>query len=214
MMRRLAGLLAGLAWCVVAAAAAYDDPWSPTTEQAAQAAVARLDGHAALGVAARTHAVIATTHSVLGLGDSVAGAARDVRTTVQDLAVAKRQLGARENDLEVHVALPADVLFDFDKADIRPDASKALAQLATVIRAYSGPVRLEGHTDSKGGASYNQSLSERRAESVKRWLVQHDHVPASRITTRGFGKTRPIASNDTEAGRQKNRRVEVVIRKH
>jgi outer membrane protein OmpA-like peptidoglycan-associated protein len=78
------------------------------------------------------------------------------------------------------------------------------------------PMQVDGHTDSIGSDAYNQSLSERRAASVKAWLVAHDGVPAA-TPIRGFGKTRPVAPNskpdgsDAPDGRQKNRRVEVVI---
>jgi OmpA-OmpF porin, OOP family len=71
-------------------------------------------------------------------------------------------------------------------------------------------VQIEGHTDSLGSDSYNQRLSERRAQSVKRYLVQHFPLPSDRLVVRGFGKNKPIASNDTPEGRDKNRRVEVV----
>jgi outer membrane protein OmpA-like peptidoglycan-associated protein len=112
------------------------------------------------------------------------------------------------------VELPADVLFDFDKADIRSDAASALAQLATLIRAYpSGSATLEGHTDSKGDDAYNQRLSEQRAGSVKRWLVEREGIDAGRLTPRGWGERKPVAGNEDDAGRQRNRRVEVVIRK-
>ena len=87
-------------------------------------------------------------------------------------------------------------------------------QVATIIRAYpNGTAALEGHTDSKGDDAYNQRLSERRAESVRRWLAEKERVDGAKLTARGFGESRPVASNDTDAGRQKNRRVEVVIRK-
>ena len=86
--------------------------------------------------------------------------------------------------------------------------------MATIIRAYpSGSANLEGHTDSKGDDAYNQRLSERRAESVRRWLIDRERLDPSRLGARGWGESRPVASNDTDAGRQKNRRVEVVIRK-
>ena len=157
--------------------------------------------------------IVAQTHEVAALTSAVASGTREVQAKVMDLVSAKRDLDAQENDLEIRVELPADVLFDFDKADIRADAAHALAELATVIRAYTGPVRLEGHTDAKGAAEYNQKLSERRAASVKQWLMEREQIPAARMATKGFGKTQPIASNDSDAGRQKNRRVEVVIRK-
>jgi outer membrane protein OmpA-like peptidoglycan-associated protein len=217
---KLAGLLASLVFCASAAAATYDDPWSPATEQAANAAVAALGSNAAhalvptiRAVAIQSHDVTGQTHEIVGLVSGVANATHDVQGKVQDLAAAKRDLGAQETEIEVRVELPADVLFDFDKADIRADAAHALAELAAVIRAYKGAVRLEGHTDAKGAPKYNQNLSERRAASVMQWLIEREQVPAARMTTQGFGKTKPVASNDTDAGRQKNRRVEVVIRK-
>lgn len=212
MITRLAGLLAGLVFCICAAAN-YDDPWSPASEQAAEAAVAKLGANTALGIVRTVREVAGQTHSIAGMTAGVASGARDIKASVQDLVAAKRDLGAQETDLEVRVELSADVLFDFDKADIRADAANALAQLATVIRAYKGPVRLEGHTDGKGAAVYNQKLSERRAASVKQWLATREQIAPGRISTQGFGKSKPIASNDTDSGRQKNRRVEAVISK-
>ena len=145
---------------------------------------------------------------------TVIGLTAGVTATVQQVKQAMQDLGAKETDLEVHVELPADVLFDFDKADIRSDAAAALGKVATIIRAYpSGSANLEGHTDSKGDDAYNQRLSERRAESVRRWLIDRERLDPSRLGARGWGESRPVASNDTDAGRQKNRRVEVVIRK-
>jgi len=211
--RWLAALLAGLTFCAGGAAATYDDPSSPATEQAAQAAVAKLGAEPARTVVAQTHDIAVTTREVAGLVGGLADVTHAVQGKVQDLAAAKRDLAAQETEIEVHIELPADVLFDFDKADIRMDAAHALAELAAVIRAYQGAVRLEGHTDGKGAADYNQKLSERRAASVKQWLVEREQIPGERMTVQGFGKTRPVASNDTDAGRQKNRRVEVVIRK-
>jgi outer membrane protein OmpA-like peptidoglycan-associated protein len=206
-------MLAGLMFCAGATAAVYDDPWSPAAEQAAETAVAKLGANTARAVVAQTHEVVGKTHEIMGLVSGLANATHEVQSKVQDLAAAKRDLGAQETEIEVRVELPADVLFDFDKADIRADAAHALAELAAVIRAYKGAVRLEGHTDGKGAADYNQKLSERRAASVKQWLVEREQIAAARMTTQGFGKTKPVASNDTDAGRQKNRRVEVVIRK-
>jgi outer membrane protein OmpA-like peptidoglycan-associated protein len=112
------------------------------------------------------------------------------------------------------VALPADVLFDFDKSELRPDAVDALTRLATLVGGYAGSTAtIEGHTDSVGNNAYNQALSERRAASVKRWLTERGGIAPERITTRGWGRTHPVASNATAEGRQRNRRVEVVIQK-
>ena len=199
--------LVALAARALAADPPYADPWQPAAESAAEAAVARMGAKRALDV---TPSIL----QIRGLEAGVAGTGSAIVATVQQVRQAMQALGAQETNLEVRVALPADVLFDFDKADIRSDAASALAQLATVIRAYpSGRVELEGHTDSKGDDAYNQRLSQRRAESVKRWLTEREGLAADRFITRGAGESRPVASNDDEAGRQKNRRVEVVIHK-
>jgi outer membrane protein OmpA-like peptidoglycan-associated protein len=185
----------------------YADPWAPATEAATAAAVARLGDKRAL-------LIVSSVLQIRGLEGGIAGGGSGIVATVQEVRQAMQALGAQETDLEVRVALPADVLFDFDKADIRADAAEALKQLATLIRAYpSGRAQLEGHTDSKGDDAYNQRLSQRRAESVKRWLVEREGVDGERLSTRGAGEARPVASNADEAGRQRNRRVEVVIHK-
>ena len=186
---------------------AYAGPWEAATQAAAEAAAARLGTH-------RTLDIERQVLEIQRVEQGVAGARGGITATVQELHQAMQALGARESALEVTVSLPADVLFDFDKAEIRPDAAAALARLATVIRGYpAGRAEIQGHTDAKGNAAYNQLLSQRRAEAVKRWLVEREKVAADHLATRGFGKSRPVADNDTEAGRQKNRRVEVVVQK-
>jgi OOP family OmpA-OmpF porin len=101
------------------------------------------------------------------------------------------------------------VNFDFDKADIRPDAAVILDEAASQLNASPGrSVTVAGHTDSVGADAYNQGLSERRAASVKDYLVGKG-VDASRLTTVGYGESNPIASNDTADGRALNRRVEL-----
>jgi len=205
---RLAGALLVLA-CAPALAAEppYAGPWDPATEAAAEAAVARMGAVRALEIRPQVLKIV-------GLAVGISGSGSGIVATVQEVHQAMQALGATESALEVKVELPADVLFDFDKAEVRPDAAQALGRLATVIRGYpTGRVAIEGHTDAKGNDAYNQKLSERRAESVKSWLVEREKIAADRITTRGAGKSRPVADNSTEAGRQKNRRVEVVIQK-
>jgi OOP family OmpA-OmpF porin len=103
------------------------------------------------------------------------------------------------------------VNFDFNKANIRPDAAGILREAATILKDNSSvTVSVEGHTDAIGSDAYNQKLSQRRAEAVKQFLVK-EGIPASRLTTRGFGKSQPVASNDTEDGRAQNRRVELKV---
>jgi OOP family OmpA-OmpF porin len=106
-----------------------------------------------------------------------------------------------------------NVFFEFNSDKILQGYYGDLDKLGKVLTApqYSVyRVQVEGHTDSVGSDSYNQRLSQRRAESVKRYLVQHFPIPTDRLVVKGFGKSNPIASNDTPEGRDKNRRVEVV----
>ena len=104
-----------------------------------------------------------------------------------------------------------DVLFDFNKYTLKPGAREKLAKVAGILLAYPGlKVQLEGHTDSIGSEEYNLKLSDARAGAVRDYLVSQS-VPATNLTAAGFGKDNPVASNDTAAGRQQNRRVEMVV---
>lgn len=123
-------------------------------------------------------------------------------------------LRVTESDREIQVSLGAEILFDTGESALRPGATAALGQLAALIREHPDlPVDIEGHTDSVGTPAYNERLSRERAEAVKQWLTTNGSVPEGRITTRGFGPTRPVAPNSTAEGRQQNRRVEVRLRK-
>jgi len=105
----------------------------------------------------------------------------------------------------------SDVLFDFNKYTLKPGARETMAKVAGILLAYPGlKIQLEGHTDSIGSDEYNQKLSEQRANSVRDYLTQQG-VPAANVTAIGLGKANPVASNDTDAGRQRNRRVEMVV---
>jgi outer membrane protein OmpA-like peptidoglycan-associated protein len=109
------------------------------------------------------------------------------------------------------IANMSDVLFETGKYELRPDARERLAKVSGIVLAYPGlHLEIEGHTDSVGTDEYNQQLSERRAQAVRDYLVQQG-IGAGAIVARGLGKTSPIAPNDTPEGRQKNRRVELVL---
>lgn len=109
------------------------------------------------------------------------------------------------------VTFDSGILFDFDSATLRPEAREKLRRLAESLKKYPDTeVLIVGHTDSVGPEAYNQRLSERRAEAAASFLMQQGIRP-SRIRTIGKGETEPIASNDTETGRQLNRRVEIAI---
>ena len=105
----------------------------------------------------------------------------------------------------------SDVLFDTGSYTLKPGAREKLAKISGIVLAHPGlNLQIEGHTDSVGADEFNQQLSERRADSVRDFLAEQG-VPASSITAKGFGKTQPVASNDTPEGRQRNRRVELVV---
>jgi len=114
---------------------------------------------------------------------------------------------------KVSYVAPGDVLFDTDQAVIRPDAAKALHAIALKIKAASpnARIRVEGHTDDRGDATYGLRLSERRAQAVASWLIRTEGFKAALITTKGFGETAPAVPNTSAANRQKNRRVVLTV---
>jgi outer membrane protein OmpA-like peptidoglycan-associated protein len=137
----------------------------------------------------------------------------DIGGRVEDMEI-------RETPTEVTIELNADVLFDFDKADVLPKAQETLQKAADFIRERAkGAVRIEGHTDAKGDDNYNMRLSLRRADSVRNWLAGKAGLSSMQFSTRGLGETAPVAPNtkpdgsDDPEGRQKNRRVSIVIQK-
>ncbi|KQU53066.1 hypothetical protein ASG67_09490 [Sphingomonas sp. Leaf339] len=126
------------------------------------------------------------------------------------------ELKARQGgDRSIVIDLPADILFDFDKASLRPDAEQSLRKAAELLGSYpTAPVKVNGHTDGKGTDAYNDPLSLRRAQAVAAWLKRNGDRDA---TVAGLGKRQPVADNvksdgsDDPDGRQRNRRVEIVI---
>jgi outer membrane protein OmpA-like peptidoglycan-associated protein len=121
-----------------------------------------------------------------------------------------RILETRDSDRGLVITM-ADVLFDTGKYELRQPTREALARLSGIVLAHPGlKLEVEGHTDSTGSDDLNQTLSEQRADTVRGYLVQQG-LAADSITAKGFGKTSPVADNTTAAGRQKNRRVELVV---
>ena len=115
----------------------------------------------------------------------------------------------------ISINLPADVLFDFDKAELRPDAAPSIAKAAELLRSYpQAPITVVGHTDGKGADAYNDALSLRRAQAVAQALQAQTGREA---TTQGMGKRQPVAPNttpdgrDDPQGRQRNRRVQILL---
>lgn len=171
------------------------------------------------------HALPATTFQLRDAASSLTPAGGASSFRLQDVPSEMRprtealltEFGAREEGGRIVVSLPGDVLFDFDKSNVRADARPVLDRLVEILSAFpSAPVAIEGHTDSKGSDDYNLALSERRAESIMAYLADKG-ISADRLEPEGYGETRPVAANekpdgsDDPAGRQRNRRVEFVI---
>ena len=130
-----------------------------------------------------------------------------------------RAIKTQEAKCEQRMTIVSDALFEFDKSTLNKDAEQTLEALGPLLKQKAGkhPVTVEGHTDSVGNDSYNQSLSENRAKAVHDWLMAKSFLTAAVSKTAGFGKKRPVAPNakpdgsDDPEGRQKNRRVDVVV---
>lgn len=144
---------------------------------------------------------------------------RQVATSEARVEQILSEFNASKTDEGILITLPESILFDFDKADLKSEATATLQKMIELINHYrNAPVQIYGHTDSKGKDDYNQDLSNRRAKAVKDYLVKNGQLSDSRLQATGFGETKPIAPNarldgsDDPEGRQKNRRVEVIIK--
>jgi outer membrane protein OmpA-like peptidoglycan-associated protein len=137
-----------------------------------------------------------------------------------DLDKARQEFEAQQSGRSLSMNLSGDVLFDYDKATLKPEAEIALKKVAVVLSQFpESKVTVEGYTDSKGTKSTNMQLSLARAQSVKDWLVTNGGVAAPGIATKGFGEQYPIAPNknkdgkDNPIGRALNRRVSIIVEK-
>ena len=147
-----------------------------------------------------------------GLG-AIAGGAVGSYMDKQERELRQRMAGtgievARDGE-EIAIKLPSGITFDTNQAILRPDMRPALDQVAQTLASYQSTfIDVTGHTDSTGSDAINQPLSERRAAAVADYL-QYQGVQRARMATRGYGAQFPVASNDSEAGRAQNRRVEI-----
>jgi outer membrane protein OmpA-like peptidoglycan-associated protein len=165
------------------------------------AVIGKAAGNTALG------AIIgATVGGATGaiIGHEMDKQAAEIEKTVPDARVERVGEG-------IVVEFSSAVLFGFDRSDLSAEAKTNLDKLVKVLNAYPDTdIEVQGHTDSKGTDTYNQTLSEKRAGSVSDYLVA-SNIKSERITTRGFGETTPKYDNETEEGRAQNRRVEFLI---
>jgi outer membrane protein OmpA-like peptidoglycan-associated protein len=150
--------------------------------------------------------------AVGGAGGAAVGNMMDKQEAEMRQALAESEAAAirREGNL-LAISLRGDVTFDTNSAIVRPGLYSEIDRIASILIKYPDTViQVEGHTDSTGSESYNMDLSSRRAEAVKNLLVQKGVEP-SRILTIAYGESKPIASNDSDYGRAKNRRVEIKV---
>jgi OOP family OmpA-OmpF porin len=136
--------------------------------------------------------------------------AQQAKARAQELEQELAELKAKRTDRGFVITL-GDVLFEYNQARLKPGAQQNLYRLISFLKQHPEQnVLIEGHTDSSGSESYNLGLSQRRAQAVRDFLVMNGIGP-ERINARGYGEAYPVASNDTTAGRQQNRRVEIVF---
>ncbi len=147
---------------------------------------------------------------------------RSLELQEKELALekAKMELQQQQSGRSLSMNLAGDVLFDYDKAVLKPAAEEALKKVAVVLSQFpESRVTIEGYTDAKGGKAVNLPLSRERAGAVKEWLVKNGNVPAANVTAKGFGEDNPVAPNtntdgtDNPAGRALNRRVTIIVEK-
>lgn len=156
------------------------------------------------------------TEKILGAGiGAVAGAGIGAYMDAQERKLREETAGSgvdviRDGDNLV-LRMPSGITFDYDSATVQPQFQPTLNDVSSVLAQYPKTyIDVYGHTDSDGSDAYNQTLSERRAQSVASYLTSHG-VQSARIATRGFGETQPIASNESDQGKASNRRVEIKI---
>jgi outer membrane protein OmpA-like peptidoglycan-associated protein len=208
--------LAGVAAALLLVGCTVVDPVTGerTPNRTANAAIIGAIGGAALGTAAggddRRNALIGA-----GVG-ALAGAAignymdRNEQNLRQQLAGSGVGV-TRVNQSQILLNVPADITFDFNRADVKGQFVPTLSDVANVLREYpQTTVDVYGHADSVGSDDYNQELSERRAMAVSSVMI-NGGVMGQRIIATGFGEQRPVASNESEDGRRRNRRVEVLF---
>ncbi len=144
----------------------------------------------------------------------------DLQQKELDLEKARQEFQAQQSGRSLSMNLSGDVLFDYDKSALKPEAEVALKKVAVVLSQFpESRVTIEGYTDSKGSQQFNKQLSIERAQAVKNWLVKNGNVAEASISTKGLSEQYPIAPNknadgtDNPLGRALNRRVSIIVEK-
>src|ERR1051326_2868090 len=204
-----------------AAAAAQAD--TERTRLNAQAAAERAAAYArAAAERTKIDADLAAQRAARDIADAEAASQRALKSAAEKSELEKRDLRSKlvaqlnlilqtRDSARGLIVNMSDVLFDSRQFSLKPGTREMLAKISGILLAYpSLKLQVEGHTDSVGSDSLNMKLSENRADAVRDFLV-HEGIVTSSIAARGFGKSQPVATNDTAAGRQQNRRVELIV---
>ena len=215
---RISRLLTPLAAAILLAGCATSDPYGGQTQRSSTAMGTGIG--AAIGAAAGALSGDGSTsrrdRALIGAAVGAAAGAgmgaymdRQEQQLRDNLQGSRIEIDRRGDDIVLN--MPSSVTFGFDSAELTADARSALNEVANVLTQYTDTrVNIAGHTDSTGDASYNQRLSERRAQSVGSYLSQNG-VSSMRLNTMGYGANQPVASNATEQGRAQHRRVEITL---
>jgi len=219
-MKRMILLSAVLALTLTGCASSPNDPNKKTKEGAAIGATLGAIAGAVIGHqqdrsggALRGALIGAAAGGALGAG---VGVYMDKQQAAFDQELAAEK---QANQIEVErlqnenlkITMNSEVSFDYNSAELQPAFRRTLDKVANILNRYTrSTVKITGHTDSRGSAEYNQRLSEQRAKAVA-WYLADAGVDSRRVLTEGRGEAQPRASNETEAGRQLNRRVEMLI---
>jgi outer membrane protein OmpA-like peptidoglycan-associated protein len=188
-----------------------DDPNRKTKKGAVAGAVAGAIAGAIIGNQSGESGAGAAIGAIVGAGVGAA-VGRRMDQQQQELQQIEGVEVERTDEDELNVVMKSDILFDVDSAALRPDSRTTLDEISGVFARYpEQTIRVQGHADATGGEEYNQALSERRAGSVRDYMVERG-VASDRIEAVGFGELRPRDTNDTPEGRQLNRRVEIHVK--
>jgi outer membrane protein OmpA-like peptidoglycan-associated protein len=194
-----------------------DDPAAIAAAEKSSAALGPQRG--ALSIKPVHREIVSRSIEIKGVSKSTSGPGLALTADIRDADKILKDLGAKKSDIGYDLSLSGDVLFDFDKWDIKPEAESQLFKLADALKKLDKKqVTIEGHTDSVGSDAYNLELSGKRAESVKTWLMRKGGAAKHNFSALGLGESKPVAPNtrtdgsDNPEGRAKNRRVEIHIK--
>ncbi len=217
-MRRKIAVSTALATLMTLQACTTVDPYTreEETSKAVQGAAIGAALGAIIGIATSDNKKERKERALKGAGiGAIAGGGAGYYMDVQEAKLRKQLentgVSVTRSGDNIILNMPGNITFEVDKANVKPDFVEVLHSVTLVLKEYkSTMIEVAGHTDSTGSDSYNQLLSQQRAQGVTNVLIG-DGVESIRIDTVGYGETRPIASNGTPQGRQQNRRVELTL---